>query len=130
MRARSSEQEDYLLRIIRQAAEALRRLREMLTGSAEAGEAVRRDAGIAIEQLLGEVSPLLARVDADTAVRLVGSQTRIALWADLLELEADACERAGDASEASTHRARAAALRTAAVKLAGGAEPRLGDGAT
>lgn len=130
MRARNSEQEDYILRIIRQAAEALRRLREMLTGSAEASETVRREAGIAIEGLLGEAAPLLTRVDADTAVRLVGSQTRIALWADLLELEAEACERAGDASEASTHRARAAALRTASVKLAGGAQPTPGDGAT
>ena len=49
MRSRSSEQEDYLFRIIRQAAEALRRLREMLTGSAEASETVRRDASIAID---------------------------------------------------------------------------------
>lgn len=130
MRLRNSEQEDYILRIIRQAAEALRRLREMLTGSAEASETIRREAGIAIEGLLGEVAPLLTRVDADTAVRLVGSQTRIALWADLLELEADASERAGDAGEASTHRARAAALRAAAVNLAGGAEPAIGDGAT
>lgn len=123
MRLRNSEQEDYILRIIRQAAEALRRLREMLTGSAETSETVRREAGISIEQLLGEVSPLLSRVDADTAVRLVGSQTRIALWADLLELEADACDRAGDTAEASAHRYRAAALRTAAVKLALGEEP-------
>jgi hypothetical protein len=123
MRLRNSEQEDYILRIIRQAAEALRRLREMLTGSAEASETVRREAGIAIEGLLGEVAPLLTRVDADTAVRLVGSQTRIALWADLLELEADACDRAGDTTEGSAHRARAVALRTAAVKLTSGEEP-------
>lgn len=123
MRLRNSEQEDYILRIIRQAAEALRRLREMLTGSAEASETVRREAGIAIEQLLGEQAPLLTRVDAETAVRLVGSQARIALWADLLELEADACNRAGDTTGASAHRDRAVALRTAAGKLASGEEP-------
>lgn len=130
MALRRSEREDYLLRIIREAAEALRRLREMLTESGEPSATVRRDVEIAIGQLLGETSPLLTRVDADTAVRLVGDDGRVALWADLLELEADACELAGDETEASAHRARAAALRAAAVKLAAGVEPKLGDGAT
>jgi hypothetical protein len=115
--------------MIREAAEALRRLREMLTGSAEASATVRREVEIAIGQLLGESSALLTRVDAETAVRLVGNDKRIALWADLLELEADACERAGYETEASAHRARAAALLGAAAKLAASVEPQLGDGA-
>lgn len=117
MRSRSTEQEDYLLRIIRQAAEALRRLRELLTASAESGPVVRQEVYAATEQLLGAQSALLTRLDAETAVRLVGSRRRTQLWADLVELEADACDCAGDTVGGAANRARAAALRAAAERL-------------
>jgi hypothetical protein len=44
MPRRDSQRDDYLLRIIRQAADALRRLRERLTASAESAATVREEA--------------------------------------------------------------------------------------
>jgi hypothetical protein len=117
MLRRDSQRDDYLRRIIRQAAETLRRLRERLTGSAESATAVRDEARAAIPELLGEQSGLLMRLDADTAAHLIGNRERVELWASLVELDADACAAAGDSAGAATNRARAAALRAAANKL-------------
>lgn len=116
MRTRSSEQEDYLLRIIRQAAEALRRLREMLTSSAAASPTVRAEVHDAVGQLLGPDAALLSRLDAETAVRLLGDHVRAGLWADLLDLDATASVAGGDEIAATTQRTRAAALRAAAAR--------------
>jgi hypothetical protein len=119
MRARGNSQEDYLLRIIRQAAEALRRLRHRLTGGADAPELVRMDAVAATEALLGSQSAVLGMLDPVSAVRLVGHPEIVALWTAMLDLEAGALDAMGDASTAERRRARARALRDAATELWG-----------
>jgi hypothetical protein len=119
MRARGNSQEDYLLRIIRQAAEALRRLRHRLAGTGDAPEVVRMDAVAATETLLGSQAAVLAMLDPGTAVRLVGQPEIVALWTAFLDLEASALDAMGDASTAERRRARARALRDAAVALWG-----------
>ncbi|MBA3560687.1 MAG: hypothetical protein H0W30_19075 [Gemmatimonadaceae bacterium] len=117
MLKRTAGREDYLLRIIRQAAESIQRLREMLMASADASPHVRQEVHSSTQRLLGVQAALLTRLDAETAVRLVGSRSRAQLWANLVELEADACDCAGDTIEGTRHRVRAAALRAAADEL-------------
>lgn len=109
----SGEQEDYLIRIIKQAAEAIRRLREKLMTSATASPSIRQEVNGATDQLLGAQAGMLARLDAETAVRLLGSWRQAQLWADLVELEADACYVDGDSVAGAVRRARAEALRVA-----------------
>ena len=114
MRPRGNTQEDYLLRIIRQAAELLRQLRRRLLGGEASADDIRRDAATAIEFLLGSQAPVLALLDPGSAVRLVGHPALVALWAALLDVEADAAEAGGDAPFAIRRRARANELREAA----------------
>jgi hypothetical protein len=118
MPRRDTQRQDYLLRMLQQAAEVLKRLREMLTASAESGIEVRQQARSAVEELLGDQSSLLTRLDAETAAQLLANADRVRLWADLVALEADACDATGDAATGTTLRARAMALRTAATRLA------------
>jgi hypothetical protein len=117
MRFRSSEQQDHILRLIQQAAEALRRLRGRL-GGGDAPEVVRQDAAAAIGALLGAEGFLLTRLDAESAARLAGDAARVSVWADLLDVDAEAAAAAGDAAAARASRARAASLRAAASALA------------
>jgi hypothetical protein len=117
MPTRDSRREDYILRILRQAGEALRRLRERLTASADSAQSVRQEARAEIAQVLGDQAAMLGLVDADTASRLIGKRDRVELWADLLQLEADACDASGDARAAAALRTRTAGLRAAATKL-------------
>ncbi len=117
MRTRNTEQEDHLLRLIKQAAEALRRLREQLAGSAEAAPSVRDEVRQSVAQLLGDEGPLLGVIDAHTAVRLLGSARKLEVWTQLLELEADAAEQHNKTSEAQALRARVTSLRAAAAQL-------------
>ena len=63
MRPRGNTQEDYLLRIIRQAAELLRQLRRRLLGGEVSAETIRRDAASAIDFLLGGQAPVLGMLD-------------------------------------------------------------------
>jgi ribosomal protein S18 acetylase RimI-like enzyme len=113
LRIRRTDREDYLLRQFRQAAELLRRLRERLTGATAAPAAVRRDAVAAVDALLGAESPLLRRLDAPSAARLLGHPAPVAAWADLLDLQTDAARREGDAPAGDALAARARALRVA-----------------
>jgi hypothetical protein len=110
---RGGDREDYVLRIIRQAAEALRMLRLRLAGGTESPELVRRQAASAVEGLLGADAPLLARLDAVSAARLVGDARRVALWGGLLDVQAAAHAAQGDAAAAAALRARARALEVA-----------------
>ena len=111
---RSNQQDDYLLRLIQQAGEALRRLRQRLRGGEETPAVTRRDAAAAVDALLGAESSLLGALDATTAVRLVGDPRRVAAWAALLELDAEAAAAAGDGAGERARRARAESLRDAA----------------
>ena len=119
MRPRGNTQEDYLLRIIRQAAELLRQLRRRLLGGEVRAGDIRRDAATAIQFLLGSQASVLAMLDPGSAVRLVGHPALVELWAALLDVEADAAEADGDAGFATRCRARALALRTAAREIWG-----------
>ena len=123
MRPRGNTQEDYLLRMIRQAAELLRQLRRRLLGGEESVETIRQDAAAAIDLLLGGQAPVLGMLDATSAVRLVGHPAIVELWCSLHDVEADAAEASGDPAFAARRRARAVALRDAAHSLWGPAEP-------
>ena len=114
MRPRGNTQEDYLLRVIRQAAELLRQLRRRLLGGEASADDVRRDAATAVEFLLGSQAPVLGMLDPGSAVRIVGHPALVALWAALLDVEADAAEAGGEAPLAARRRARAIELRAAA----------------
>ena len=119
MRPRGNTQEDYLLRIIRQAAELLRQLRRRLLGGEQTAETIRQDAAAAIDLLLGSQATVLGVLDPATAVQLVGHPAFVELWTALLDVEADAAEASGDAAIAQRRRTRAEALRDAARRVWG-----------
>lgn len=114
MRSQNSEQEDYLVRMIQQLGRALARVREMLLGGAASALAVRREIAQTSAALLGRDASMLTQLDAESAVRLLASPERVALWVGLLEAEADAWDLEGQSERASACRARAASLRMAA----------------
>lgn len=100
--------DDYLLRMIAQAAAALRRLREKLGHGTE--DEVVREAGAAIGQLLGPQRGLLEMLDAASAARSVGNPDTVRAWSELLMLQADAESLRGNEPAATRLRARATAL--------------------
>ena len=115
--------EDYLIRLIQQVAAALARLRERLTratttdatASPQDLDAIGREAGDAIAELLGPQAPLLAQVDATSAVQLLGAPDKVGLWIALLRVQADAARASGDAERAARHASRATALERVAL---------------
>ncbi len=111
--------EDYLIRLIQQLGEVLRRLRERLTGQTSGAEAVEveREAGAAIGTLLGPQAPLLNQLDATSAARLLGDAERVRLWIALMRVQADAQRTGGRDDAAARSAARAAALEQAARAL-------------
>jgi hypothetical protein len=119
-----TERRDYLLRLIQQAGAAARRIREMLTGEGVEATDVVREADETIAALLGggPQAHLLERVDADTAVRLVGDAERIRVWVDLLRAQAEALTKSGADTQAERVRRRALALETAAARMASPSE--------
>jgi hypothetical protein len=117
MRPRGNTQEDYLLRIIRQAVEVLRLLRHRLLGGEASVESIRQDAAAAIDLLLGAQASVLGMLDPDSAVRLVGHPAVVELWCAVLDVEADAADASADPGLAARRRARAVALRDAARSL-------------
>jgi len=117
MRPRGNTQEDYLLRIIRQAGEMLRQLRRRLLGGETSAASIRQDAAAAIDLLLGSQASVLGMLDPGSAVRLVGHPAVVELWCALLDVEADAADATGDPAFATRRRARAVALRAAARSL-------------
>ncbi len=103
--------DDYLLRLIQQAAAALRHLRTRL-GSGEPADDVSRDADAAIGSLLGPQRAMLERLDAWSAANLLGDAERVIAWSDLVTLQADLREVSGDSAGSSALRQRADALRS------------------
>jgi hypothetical protein len=114
-----SAREDYLLRLIQQLGEVLRRLRGRLAGKVDTADAaeVEREAGQAIVTLLGPQAPLLQHLDPASAVRLVADADRVAMWGSFLHLQADAQRAGGRVDAADRLTARAAALEQAARAL-------------
>jgi hypothetical protein len=111
-----ASREDYLLRMIQQLGEVLRRLRARLTGVVDAAEAadVEREATAAIATLLGPQAMLLQQLDATSAVRLVGDAERVRLWVALMCVQADALRASGRADAADRLAGRASALEQVA----------------
>lgn len=100
---------DYILRLIAAASAAVARLRERLTGGAQPDEIVQA-ARAAQGELLGKDAGILRAVDPASAARLLGDTQRLAVWADLLRVEAEGHRRAGRSDEASALERRADAL--------------------
>ena len=117
MKPRGNTQEDYLLRIIRQAGEMLRQLRRRLLGGETSAASIRQDAAAAIDLLLGSQVTVLGVLDPVSAVRLVGHPGVVELWSSLIDVEADAALACGDSAFAARRHARAVALRDAARSL-------------
>jgi hypothetical protein len=111
-----SAREDYLIRLIQQLGEVLRRLRARLAGKVDAGDTaeVEREAGQAIVTLLGPQAPLLQQLDAVSAVRLVADADRVALWTAFLRVQAEAQRASGRVDAADRLTSRAGALEQAA----------------
>ena len=106
-------QRDYILRLLEQAAAVVRRLREMLTGSAASPSEIEEQARAAQAELFGETWALLQRVDVATAIGLIRDARQLALWADLLRIEAEANRQLGDEERAQDLEARAAKIAAA-----------------
>jgi hypothetical protein len=103
------DERDYLLRMINQASIALARLRERLLGGTTPDEiiaAVRAAQG----ELLGKDAAMLRMLDPASAAHVIGDKQQIAMWAELLRLEAEALRKAGRIEEADNLERRADAL--------------------
>jgi hypothetical protein len=107
-----SARDDYLIRLITQAAAALRRLRERLRDGG-APEEVAREARGAVAELLGAQAGMLALLDPGSAATLLGDPERVRVWAGLIRVEAEAAAQGGDRARAAALDARAAALERA-----------------
>lgn len=104
-----SQREDYLLRLLHQVAERLRRLRDALTGGASPAE-IDRDADAAIGELLGPRYTLLSSLDAKSAAALIADPRRMELWVGLIRVQAAARRRLHDEDGAATLDRRADSL--------------------
>jgi hypothetical protein len=94
------EQRDYLMRLINQASIALARLRERLLGGATPDEIVQA-ARAAQGELLGKDAAMLRMLDPASAAHVLGDKDLVAMWAELLRLEAEAHRKAGRIGEAT-----------------------------
>jgi hypothetical protein len=109
-------QRDYILRLIEQAAAVARRLRELLLrGTADPG-AVVEEARAAQAALFAESWTLLQRVDVATATALIRDPRQLAVWAELLRIEAQANRAIGDVERADQLETRAGEIAAAASR--------------
>jgi hypothetical protein len=109
-------QRDYILRLLEVAAAAVRRLRELLSGGSAEPAAIIDEAREAQAALFGDTWMLLQRVDVATATALIRDVRQLALWADLLRVEADANRTLGDIVQADYLEAKAAGIAAAAQR--------------
>jgi hypothetical protein len=109
-------QRDYILRLLEQAAAVVRRLRELLGAGTGEPAAIVEEARAAQAELFGETWMLLQRVDVATATGLVRDARQLAVWADLLRLEAEASRALGDAERATYLETRADGVAAAAAR--------------
>jgi hypothetical protein len=109
-------QRDYILRLLEQAAAVVRRLRELLVGGSAEPSAIVEEARAAQAALFGDTWMLLQRVDVATATGLIRDSRQLAVWANLLRVEAEANRSLGDAARAEQLETRAAAIAAAAAK--------------
>lgn len=100
-------QQDYLLRMIEQAFEAIRRMRRRR--SEGDGQPALADLDSAVADLLGPAAAVAERLDPATAAQLVRDPERVALWARLLAERAEILRAAGH-PDAATWGRRALAI--------------------
>lgn len=102
--------QDYLLRMIEQAFEVLRRIRKRR----QDGDLVQaaRDADGAVDEILGPAAAVAVRLDSFTAAQLIREPERVALWARLAAEKAEALRELGNepAARAAGRRALELAL--------------------
>lgn len=103
-------QRDYILRLLEQAGAVVRRLREMLTRKGASPSEIVEEARAAQAELFGDTWALLQRVNVSTATGLIRDTRQLALWADLLRIEAEANRQLGDEQRAEDLEARAAKI--------------------
>jgi len=102
-------QEDYLLRMLRDAALFIRRVFDAnKRGAREEATYILDDAWT---QLLGLPRAVGQRLDAASLARLLANAERCTIAADLLETEANLCEQDGKNEIAATLRQTAAAIK-------------------
>ncbi len=111
-------QRDYILRLLEQAAAAVRRLRELLGAGTAPSEEIVEEARAAQAELFGNSWTLLQQVDVATATSLVRDPRQLAMWAELLRVEAEASRALGDSARAGQLETRAAGIAEAAARLA------------
>jgi hypothetical protein len=109
-------QRDYILRLIEQAAAVARRLRQLLGRGTRDAVAVAEEARAAQAALFADTWMLLQRVDVATATALVRDPRQLAVWAELLRIEAQANRAMGDEERAMQLETRAAAIAAAASR--------------
>jgi hypothetical protein len=109
-------QRDYILRLIEQAAAVARRLRELLGRGTAEPVAVAEEARAAQAALFADSWMLLQRVDIATATALVRDPRQLAVWAELLRIEAQANRAMGDVVRAEQLETRAGEIATAASR--------------
>jgi hypothetical protein len=100
-------QRDYLLRMIEQAFEAIRRMRRRRSEGDASDALVDFDSAVA--DLLGPAAAVAERLDPATAAQLVRDPERVALWARLLAERAEILRAAGH-PDAATWGRRALAI--------------------
>ena len=103
--------DDHLLRLIQQAAAAVKLFRERLL-SGESTDLLSREISVAIGTLLGSQRMLLERLDGWSAATLLGNRERVQLWVELLLLQSEIEHNAGRHENTNILSARAAALST------------------
>ena len=102
--------QDYMLRMIEQAFEVMRRIRKRRQ-SGDLALALR-DADGSLDDLLGPAAAIAVRLDSATAAQLIREPERVALWARITAEKADVLRELGDdpAARAAGRRALELAL--------------------
>jgi len=100
------QRDDYVLRQVQAIAAMIARMMGLRLGGET--EKARTELEEAYPLLLGPQAGLIRRVDVATAMRLVGSSERLAVYAQLLEEEA---AQETDEARGASLRARAAEVR-------------------
>lgn len=103
------DRQDYLLRMIEQAAAAVAMLRRRLSGG-EPPAAIAREARTAQGELLGKDAQMLSMLDARSAAHLLGEPRKLEQWVALLRVEAEALRAAGRDVDADQVESRASEL--------------------
>ena len=90
----SPVRQDFLLRMIEEAFDVIRRIRQRRQEGDPA--AAIREADAAIDALLGPAAGVATRLDPSTAAQLIRNPEQVALWARILADKAEALREGGN----------------------------------